>query len=700
MTFLNPLLLLGLAAAAIPILVHLFNFRRPRKVVFSSLAFLKELQKSTMQRVRVQQWLLLALRIGALAALALAFARPVVEGFAGDALGRANTSVVLVVDNSRSMLFRDAQGAYFDQARALAANLAGRLEKGDEVFLLPTAADPARRPAPFRTQAALLDALAALEVSNTTRPLTASIDRAAALLEASAYPAREIYVVSDFQASTLADSGRTPIPFEGRVVLLPVGGSAQRNVAVTDVRVTSRIIESGQPVTLVATLVNYGPETLDSYGATVMLEDRAVAQNTTTLPPGVPTPLQFTFTPDARGWLGGVVSIEADAFEEDNARAFALYVPEQRRVLIVRGENVNTRYVELALSPALAQGRGAFEVSTIPEERFSGTDLSAYDALVLAGPSTLASGEVQALVQFIAGGGGVLAFPSERVEALNALLAALQGGTLATPTGESGGSTATFGAIDREHPVFDGVFDDARGQVEQPDIYRYAPYRAGSGAQTTLISLADKGAFLQEIRQERGGLFLFTSALDGRWSDLPTRGLFVPLLYRSLFYLAAPEGVEEGAQVAGNPLRLQLGGRREGTTLRLTSPSGQTYVPEQRALFGSTLVETGEPLTETGLYTLTADGAVVRRLPVNPDARESEPAVLTGRAAREKITTVTGLEPTLVAPEDALEERVQAALRAPSGGREIWNILLWVALFFLVAEMIVAWRWRPTSVPA
>ena len=111
MTFLNPLLLLGLAAAAIPLIIHLFNFRRPRKIDFSSLAFLKELQKSTMQRVRIKQILLLILRMLAIACLALAFARPTLIGGLGGALGkRASSSMAIVIDNSRSMQLRDAQG--------------------------------------------------------------------------------------------------------------------------------------------------------------------------------------------------------------------------------------------------------------------------------------------------------------------------------------------------------------------------------------------------------------------------------------------------------------------------------------------------------------------------------------------------------------------------------------------------------------
>lgn len=697
MTFLNPLLLLGLAAAAIPILVHLFNFRRPRRVVFSSLAFLRELEKSTMQRVRVQQWLLLALRILALAFLALAFARPVVEGLGGGALGRSNASVLLLLDNSRSMQFRDAQGAYFDQAKALATGLVEGLEEGDELYLLPMAADPVQRPAAFRSRAALLDAVAALEIENGTRPLGEALDRAAALLESATHPTREIYVVSDFQASLLSDSARTPVPFDGRVVLLPVGGRPQANVSVAGVEVTSRIVEAGQPVSVVATLVNHGREVLSDYGATVTLDGRSVARNTATLPPGVPTSVAFTFTPDARGWLGGEVRIEADVFEDDNARAFALHVPEARQVLVVRGAGAATRYLEIALSPALAAGEGAFRVTALPEAQLAATDLAAFDAVVLAGPSALSSGEAQALARFVEGGGGVLAFPSEATAALNALLAQTGGGTLGAATPPAETPVATFGQVDREHPVFAGVFDAARGQVEQPDLYRYAPYRSGGGAETTLIELAGGQPFLQEIRHGSGAVLLFTTALDRSWTDLPTRGLFVPLLYRGLFYLAASDGVQGEALRAGEPARLQIGGRQDGAALELVAPGGASYVLAQRPLFGSTLLETGEALTEMGVYTLRRGAEVVRRVAVNLDPRESDPAGLSGAEAREKVTAVTGLEPLVVSTGEGRSERVQAALAGASGGREIWNILLWVALLFLAAEMIVARRRPPVQ---
>jgi hypothetical protein len=132
MTFLNPFILLGLAAAAIPLIIHLFNFRKPKRVDFSSLAFLKERQKTTMQRVRIKQWLLLLLRTLAIGCLVLAFARPTLTGGLGTALGgRATTSIALVIDNSLSMTLRDVQGEYLEQARAIAGSIIDQKEPAD-----------------------------------------------------------------------------------------------------------------------------------------------------------------------------------------------------------------------------------------------------------------------------------------------------------------------------------------------------------------------------------------------------------------------------------------------------------------------------------------------------------------------------------------------------------------------------------------
>ena len=256
MTFLNPLLLLGLAAAAIPLIIHLFNFRRPRKIDFSSLEFLKELQKSTMQRVRIKQLLLLLLRTLAIACLVLTFARPTLTSNLAGSLGsQASSSIVLVVDNSRSMQMRDAQGAYYDQAKEVADALIGQMKAGDEIYLLPVSGDafPANNDVAYSMPHLAREAVQDLSISPHPGSISDAWARSVRLLDEATNLNKEIYVISDFQKTALVDSTIDGASEAYRTYLLPIGTRDHANVAVTDVDILSRIIEVGQPIRMEAT---------------------------------------------------------------------------------------------------------------------------------------------------------------------------------------------------------------------------------------------------------------------------------------------------------------------------------------------------------------------------------------------------------------------------------------------------------------
>ncbi|MEP0547159.1 MAG: BatA domain-containing protein [Rhodothermales bacterium] len=701
MAFLNPLVLLGLAAAAIPILIHLFNFRKPRTVDFSSLAFLKELQKSTMRRVRIKQWLLLALRTLAIACLVLAFARPTVQsGWATVFGGQVQTSTALVVDHSLSMTVRDAQGDLMTQAKELASAVVEASEVGDELFVVGTAAEGATRPAPFRNAGPALDAVAELGAESGAGTAGNAVGRAFALLEGAENLNREVLLVSDLQASTFLDSTRIPAPEGVRLTLLPVGERVHTNVAVTDARVLSRIVEAGQPVEVEATLVNYGTDPIDGYTASLYLDDERVAQASADLSPNVPATVRLTATPQRRGWLRGEVRTEPDEFEWDNTRYLVLHVPETRRVLLVEGAGQRADLVDLALGLG---GEGSrFEVTTVSESALAAQDLDAFDVVVLAGPESLASGERAALARFVQGGGGLMVFPNERAEAADydALFTALGGGRLGAAVGQLGGTrpVAQFGRVDLEHPLFEGIFEDAAGQprLESPTIALARPYQPGAGDENTLIGLSTGAPFLQEIRSGSGTALVFAVAPDPRWSDFPVRGLFVPLLYRAVYYLAADADAGESLEVR-QPAPLRVAGASEG--LRIVG-AGAEFVPEQRSVPGGVLLEIDSGVTEPGVYDVMDGERLVRRVAFNPDARESDLAVLAPEEAQRRLAEATGAEVRVL---DAAGGRGLAAARQLTEERtgvELWNVFLALALAFLLAEMLVAMQWKPEAVAA
>ena len=705
MTFLNPLLLFGLVAAAIPLIIHLFNFRRPRRIDFSSLTFIKELQKSTMQRVRIKQWLLLLLRTLTIAALVIAFARPTVQqGLVG--LGaQVRTSVAMVIDNSRSMGLRDAQGEYLEQAQLLAAQIIEQLQPGDEVFVFTTSGEDSDA---YTVRSLAADAVQDIEVAPAATMLQTTLRTALGKLEEASHLNREIYLISDFQGRTLTDSLGPLNTADVRTYMLPIGTREQANVSVEGVEVVSRIIEVGQPVRIQARLMNHGDETLEAYVASVYLAGERVAQATVRLEPGIPENVQFTVTPQQRGWLPGIVEIEDDAFSSDNSRHFTLNVPELRRILLVEGEGQPANYLSLAFSEAVTRGRGAIELTTIQENQLPATRLGDFNAIILAGTRSLSSGEVTTLERYVDGGGGVLFFPNAGAIAAdyNAFLGAIGGGTFSGFSGELGqvASVGAFERIELEHPLFEGIFKRPEpGKdvvVERPMLSYAMNYSPGIGSEQTLIQLSNRFPFLQEIRHGGGVVLLMATFPELAWGDLPQRGLFVPLLYRSVYYLASNESTAGEQLIVGRRGELRLSGVDESATLKLVGPAGDEFTPEQRSVFGARLLQYDGTVLDPGIYEVMSGTNVVRRIAMNLDEAESDLSTLDPDDVVERLEAIANLTPQVLPTGLGEADRVVQTLQEARTGAELWNVFLMLALAFMVTEMLVARQWRPEAVSA
>ncbi|NNE71071.1 MAG: VWA domain-containing protein [Rhodothermales bacterium] len=693
MTFLNPLILLGLVAAAVPLIIHLFNFRKPRRVEFSSLAFLREVERSTMQRVRIKQWLLLALRTLAIAAMVIAFARPTLRGqLAGAFAGAAPVAVAVVVDTSPSMQQRDAGGAYMDQALALAGGILADTDSRDEVAVLGLASSAIPTLGPGGETA--LRRLEGLSVGPGGQSAITALAAASDLLANAESQNRELYFIGDLQASTLLDTTAARINPATPVFLLPVGAGSPDNVGVSNVELRSRIVEADQPLRLAATLTNHGSSPAASYVTSVYLAGDRVAQATSNLEVGVEAAVEFSVTPASRGWLAGTVQTEDDAFPDDNTAYFALNVPEDRSVLLVGGDGQDLRFLRAALQ---ADPTVSIDLQTIRENQLPSVDLGSVDVVVLAGLQTLSSGESDRLVAFVEAGGGLLLFPGAgaRIPDYNALLAGLGGGQIRSISAGDGTTVDVVDRVDLEHPLFEGILDTSVGELERPSVYRRAVYQPGTRTESTLMDLSSGSPFLQEIRHGRGGVLLLAVAPDISWSDLPTRGLFLPLLYRSVFLLSSSQTSTGEVFEVGDAADLLLPGVAESAAVSVLSPSGLESAPPRRTGVGGTLVSLTGLLEEPGHYEVRVDGVLHRLVAVNVDTRESalalaQPAEAASLLAQRSDAPITPLD---VSGSEPIADTVAEARR----GADLWNVFLALALLFLAAEMIVAKQWTPET---
>jgi hypothetical protein len=732
MTFLNPLVLFGLAAAAIPVVIHLLNLRKLRTIEFSSLRFLKELQRSSIRRIRIRQWILLALRTLLVVALVLAFSRPALRGsMAGLIGGRASTTMVVLVDDSPSMTVRNAQGMAFREARDAATHLASLLREGDQMFLLPLSrirgGDQA---APHRSREAAAQAAAALVPSQVRVPFRDALQAAGHILAASTNPNQEIFLITDAQASqfgTDSTSGAWP-DARTRAFLVRTAPGSLQNAGVTSVEVTTRILTRGRPAEVRARIRNAGSAPLTGAVASFYLDGARVMQQTVDVPAGGSTAVTGRFVPHRSGVLSGSVQIEDDELEADNRRFFTLTVPERISTLLVGSAEEDTRYVNLGLAltgDSTLSGLFAVRRTT----NLSAVDLAAVDVVILCNIPEFSSDEAERLGRFVRAGGGLMIFPGDRSDIgnYNATLFPKLGvppcGPLAgKPAGTDGGSPGARGAlsfqrIDLAHPVFDGMFEQTPGKrtaaVASPHVYAALAPGIGNRGHA-LITLSNGAGFLVDYPSGEGRVLLAAVEAGMGWSDFPVQGLFAPLLYRSVLYLAARSQTAASFTV-GQPLECaaRLHDRAGDGPFLLTSPSGveEKTVPEYRgtsalAIFHSPAsAEAGvyllhragsasragspqpQPPPQDGRTQGAAPESVISGAAVNVDSAETDLRPADG-ARIERFWASLGLAPGSTGVFAAAGE-LNASVETSRYGVELWKHFLGLALALAMAEMAV-----------
>ena len=687
MNFLNPLFLFGLGAAAIPILIHLFTRRRPREVRFPSLEFLSEVHQSQIRRLKLKQWLLLLLRTLAVAAMALAMARPVSKGRAGTHSGAAS-SVVALVDVSGSMQASGADGrALAVAARRTVEDLLATLGPGDELWLVPYDRTP--RPVsekPLGDTGRLRAAAAALTAGAGVTDHVAALELAGRTLREARALNRELFWISDFQRTGFAADGAPgasvrvpPGPWDqARIYLVPLTPRSRANAAITGATLTPA--DTGVALAVDAAAFAGTP-------ADFPLEARAIEAGGaagTTLGRGfVSLPahgrgsalLPLTRTPDA----GGEVLLPDDALALDNRRVFAAGRAGTLHVLLREdGPPSALRFALEAGMPASGLSVEAVDAATLAQRAGDA------DVIVIGDVERLGPAELQAVLDYARGGGALLLAPGERADA-----AAWNGSLLRERgVGELGAAeSAPAGVAWRllrqvaGHPVLEGFPARPGEPLSAARFNRVRLLRPGPRAR--VLATFDRA---HPALIEAPGTLVLATPLDPAASDFAVSGAFLPLLHQAVRVLG--RGTAAASLVPGDRWQAPAA----TGAWRVVDETGRD-VP---LAFGSGEAATRlstPPLERPGLYRVYRGEALRSSFAVNPEPRESDlasasEAELLGAFPRDRARI-------LHAGED-LARRVREARY----GRELWPTFTLLALLLLVVESLVGRLGAPRRTPA
>lgn len=681
MAFLAPLFLIGLAAIAVPVVIHMIQRERKEVIEFPSLMFVRRIPFHSFRRQRIRHWFLLLMRCAALILLIAAFARPFFKAPALAAVTSGAREVVILLDRSYSMAYADR----WDRAKTAAREVIDGLALDDRATLIFFDSGAQVGPRSMTDRASLGALVADAELGSGTTRYGPALKLAEGVFADSSLPRLEAVLISDFQRSGLESAAGVRFP-EGTVMTpIAIGDEAGDNVSVAGVLFQREYFSGRERVAVTARVTNRSETPVSDLAVTLEIEEREIDSTTTDLPPSGSATVDFSAVTLAGTPMTGAVRIQGDALATDDVFHFVVAPGQVVRVLLVRHDRAS-RDSGLYLSRALEIGTTpSFDVTRTTFSNFDASDLTGHHVVILNDTVAPAGQTGEALRSFVENGGGLLVVSGER-SAWGAT-AELLPGTMQGPE-DRGGRGGSIGFIDYSHPVFELFSTPRSGDLTTARIFRYRPVEA-HGSAAVLARFDDGHPALIERRVGDGVVMLWASTLDNFWNDLALKPVFLPFLHRVTQYLASytpPTPWYDAGQV------LNLAEQRSLLTeagladaeLVAVSPSGRRVpVTEgERAGFVT--------LDEQGLYEIrdatTAEGRPLT-LAVNVDLSESD---LTTVDPDELASTVTGRVggdreltdgPTRTFSPQDLEQR-----------QGIWWYMLVVAFLLFVGETIVSNR--------
>lgn len=675
MSFLAPFFLAGLAAVAIPVLIHLIQRERKRVVEFPSLMFLRRIPYQSVRRRRIRHWLLLMMRAGALALIALAFARPFFRqsAIAAAAAGGAR-EVVILLDRSASMGYGD----HWQRAQEAARRVVRGLGSGDRATLVLFGRNAEENMRATADRARLEAAIGAAKVGSGATRYGPALKLAESILSRSPIRRREAVLISDFQKAGWGSSDDAHFPEGTTLTTESVATPGTANVSVPSVTFARSSFSGQERVAVTAGITNRGDAPLTAVPVTLSIDGRELQTEHANV--AAHTSASVTFAPFtlAEANVRGTVRAGTDPLAADNTFYFSLAPTAPLSVLIVDGSDRGGS--SLYLAKALEIGATpSFQVAVTSAGRLTAGSLEKRSVVILNNtgfPPAMTGG---VLKRFVERGGGLLVVTGDR-SSWPASEAGLLPGQIGPPVDRLSGRKGTLGYLDYSHPVFEVFKAPRSGDFSSAHVFQYHALTV-TAPNHVLARYDDGGVAAAEGKVGVGRVIVWTTTLDDTWTDLAVKPVYLPLVHQLTRYLARYEQASSWYTV-GQVLDLSTYATKTRGDRIVFTPSGRR---ETAGASAPGLLE----LDEQGIYELRSPGTTTDRpeaIAVNLDPAEAD---LTPLDPAELAGAVTGRAADSGSPPAAAVEMTREDAERRQG---VWWYLLFAGLLLLAAETVISNR--------
>lgn len=666
MGFAFPLFLWALAAIAIPVIIHLFYFRRYKKVYFSTVRFLKEVKEQQKKAGKLQQLLVLASRIMAVIFLVLAFAQPFLGKLSLAGTG-SERSLIVYIDNTFSMKQGDGIRDLLAEAKDHAATLINNLNAGDKVMLLTNDLEGSLQRWMNKQEA--IQSLENIEFTASANDLAVLNKRISAIVRESPDQAGKVFYISDFQKYALPDQW-TDTMFQS--VFIPLSGSQQQNIYIDSIWLADPVVYRQAVNKMVVRLKNTGKTassrlTLQLDGEIRSVSDVEINENGWKL-----DTLQFTLR--NTGWQRGMVAVQDYPVTFDDRMHFAFEAASSNKVLLLEEVTTPRSVYDVFRSDAF------FATDKIESGKVDFSSLPGYSLVVLNEVRSISQGLAQSLTRYVNDGGSLYIIPSDNgdVSSYNNLLNLLGAGNLS----EKINSKALVSQLNEKDPVIQAAFEKIPRNVDLPEVKSY--YSIGSAsrvAERPLMRLDNGRVFMNVYRPGSGVAYLQASSLQATATDFPAKALFPPIVYNMAVFKANPRPLY---YTAGAEQLIQGIASESGKDQVIYMKSGNyEWIPPVRPVGNQLNISIPSELDQDGVFDIVRSGSLLAVAALNFNRKESVMEFF----SRNELATKYANSQVEVA--DVKDIYLTSGIGGLGKSSPLWKVFLILALVMLLMEVLL-----------
>jgi hypothetical protein len=677
MGFLFPLFLLAGLALAIPVLIHLFNLRRYKRVNFPDTRFLRNIQLSTKRQSKIRNWRLLAMRMLFLAALVVAFAQPY---FGGNGNNTPATVSAIYIDNSYSMTIADGQEHLLQKAKNKARQLINASGNESRFLLLTNDKISAMRPMLRSEALKALSEIKPVAIPGSLRRLMASLNAAQNNEKKERW---DVYCFTDLQQSTfLKDKNKITVPPQTNFYFYPLAATTASNLYIDTAYFLSPNLDTRQPNPLVVKVRQSGAENERTSNLQVSVGNQVRAVSTIEIKQDSlwtdTLPLQLS----GNGWLDITIALQDSPLNFDDSFRIAARTAPDLSVLVITENTIN---------PYLQAAFRTYEGFRVKEENAGAVhpeEWPQYGLIVLQNIAAINPGLQNAVKGALQRGQNILLFPGNitNLESYNQALKSW--GDISFEKADT--TKQQVVTLQQAHPLLQDLFEKLPDNIQLPTtVSRYPINASMTAGQQSLMSFRDGKPFLAQYSLQQGKLYICASTLDDRSSNFAVSYFFVPILYKMA--VQSGGGNMYAMAVGSNtPLWLPVAGSDDRKVWHL-SRNGFDAIPSQRPSGVGVELFLNKAAEEPGFYKLHSEAAKDTVL-IGMNAARAESVLSYGD--KEEVEQM--LKPVTI---NWLDEKsvAQHGWNKTSTPFPIWKICVIIGLICLAGETWLLLRKRKVS---